>query len=64
MNNSKRNKSFLLAIALGVGLFATDVLAYNLITICYRTRTIEVPDYLYPRYITAGATDGACPVTP
>ncbi len=33
-------------------------------TMCYRGRTIEVPNSLVSRYQTQGATIGACPVSP
>ena len=29
-------------------------------TLCFRNRTIQVPNYLVQRYITAGATNGPC----
>lgn len=61
MIKSKRNLFFTLAAVLGVGIFTFDALAVNLITICFRGRTIQVPDYLEPRYLSAGATEGACP---
>lgn len=34
------------------------------VVICYRSRTVTVPSYLLTRYIAAGATAGACVVSP
>ena len=36
----------------------------DLVPLCYRGVTIQVPIYLKPRYITKGATNGPCPVSP
>jgi hypothetical protein len=32
----------------------------QLVTLCYRNRTIQVPVYLVSRYVTYGATVGPC----
>ena len=36
----------------------------DLVPLCYRGKTIQVPIYLKPRYITKGAMNGPCPVSP
>ena len=36
----------------------------NLVTLCFRGRTIKVPSYLVNRYTGAGATIGPCPTIP
>ena len=36
----------------------------DLVPLCYRGKTIQVPFYLKPRYITNGAMNGPCPVSP
>lgn len=64
MTKSKRHLFFTLAVAASVGIFAFDAMAATLITLCFRGRTIQVPDYLEPRYLSAGATEGPCPITP
>lgn len=71
MNKSKRPFSLLLAIVAGASAFS--ILAplraaadpTDLTTICFRNRTIQVPQYLLPRYqAVAGTTLGPCVVTP
>ena len=34
------------------------------VVICFRGRTVTVPSYLLSRYIAAGATAGACVISP
>ncbi len=34
------------------------------VTICFRGRTIQVPQYLESRYLAAGAIQGPCMMTP
>lgn len=72
MNKSKRPFSLLLAIVAGASAFS--ILAplraaadpTDLVTICFRNRTIQVPQYLVTRYQAAGATHigQPCPITP
>lgn len=71
MNKTKRSISLLLAIVAGASAFS--ILAplraaadpTDLVTICFRNRTIQVPQYLLGRYQTVpGTTVGACPTTP
>ncbi len=51
-----------LAIAAGVAPLLTTALAQGdtFVTMCYKTRTIQIPFYLRLRYMGAGATDGPC----
>jgi hypothetical protein len=71
MNKSKRSFSLLLAIVAGASAFS--VLAplraaadpTDLITICFRNRSIQIPQYLLPRYQSVpGTTVGNCITTP
>ena len=70
MNQSKRSISLLLALLAGVS--AITVLApsasadpTDLVTICFRNKTIQVPLYLLPRYQSVpNTTLGACVTTP
>ena len=36
----------------------------DLVPLCYRGKTIQVPFYLKPRYLTKGALNGPCPTSP
>lgn len=58
----------MLALAFVAGatplLTALAVSGDDFVTMCYKTRTIQVPFYLRLRYIGAGAMDGPCPVSP
>jgi hypothetical protein len=72
MKNSKRPLSLVLAIVAGASAFS--ILAplraaadpTDLVTICFRNRTIQVPQYLVPRYQAVPDTliGQACPTTP
>ena len=71
MNKSKRSVSFLCALVAGASAFsiiaplraAAD--PTDLVTICFRNRTIQVPLYLIPRYQSVfGTTLGPCPTSP
>ena len=67
MKTSK--KTFLMALAAVVGLGGAAVTALaqgdDLVTLCFRNRTIQVPSYLVPRYLAVvGTTSGKCIVTP
>ncbi len=66
MKNSKRTLLLLLAVICGTSALLPAIAAAgdDLVTLCFRTRTVQVPFYLRPRYITAGAMDGACPTSP
>ena len=64
----KISKHFLmLAVAIvgGLGAVITSALADGdeLVILCYRDRTIQVPSYLVPRYVLKGAVAGSCPVS-
>lgn len=65
---SKRLFLFSLAIIVGLGGAAATAVAQSgdsIVTLCYRGRTIKVPNYLVPRYLArSGTTNGACVVTP
>lgn len=71
MNKSKRSVSLLLALVAGASAFS--VLAplraaadpTDLIVICFRNRTIQIPQYLLTRYQAVPLTQlGPCPTTP
>ena len=67
MKHSKRFFALSLAIIVGLGGAAATALAQSgdtVVTLCYRNRTIKVPNYLSARYVTKGATAGACVTTP
>jgi hypothetical protein len=57
-----------LAVAVGFGTAAMTAIAASgddLVTICFRGRTVGVPTYLLPRYLAVtGTTIGPCVVTP
>jgi hypothetical protein len=66
MIKSTRLLLFVLAMSAGLGAFNVPshaVSGTDLITICFRNRTIQVPFYLRFRYYGNGAVDGACPVS-
>ena len=58
----------MLALALAAGaaplLTALAASGDDFVTMCYKTRTIQVPFYLRLRYLGAGAMDGPCAVSP
>jgi hypothetical protein len=66
----KTSKQFVLLALAGIvalGTAATTVLAAgdDLVTLCYRNRTIQVPSYLLTRYLAVvGTTPGQCNPTP
>jgi hypothetical protein len=72
MKNTKRPLSLVLAIVAGASAFS--ILAplraaadpTDLVTICFRNRTIQVPNYLVPRYQAVPGTliNQSCPTTP
>lgn len=52
-----------LAVVAGVGAFQSTSQAVgstDLVTICFRGNSIQVPFYLRSRYIAAGAYNGPC----
>ena len=62
-------KPLLTALAVIVGLGGAAVTAFaqgdDLVTLCFRNRTIQVPFYLVNRYLAIpGTTGGPCIVTP
>lgn len=68
MKKSKRFLLLSLSIIVGLGGAAATALAQGagdqIITLCYRNRTIKVPSYLVQRYLNRpGTTSGACPTT-
>jgi hypothetical protein len=67
MKTSKRILLIGLAVLSGLGAVTVPALAQGdeLVTICFRNRTIQVPAYLLPRYLAvAGTTAGPCATTP
>jgi hypothetical protein len=63
MKSSKRITLVALAILSGLGAAGVPALAQGdeLVTICFRNRTVQVPAYLLPRYLAvAGTTQGPC----
>ncbi len=72
MNKTTRPFSLILAVVAGASAFS--ILAplraaadpTDLVTICFRNRTIQVPQYLVPRYQAIPGTliGQPCPVTP
>ena len=65
MKISKHLLMLAVAIIGGLGAAVTSAVAAgdDLVILCYRDRTVQVPSYLVARYIFKGATSGACPVT-
>ena len=68
MIKSTRLLLLLLALAAGLGVFSLNSTSYaigstELITLCFRNKTIQIPYYLRFRYYSAGAMDGACVVS-
>ena len=66
MIKSTRLLILLLAVAAGLGAFnmtSQAVGSTDLITICFRAKTIQVPYYLRNRYYAFGAYDGPCLVS-
>ena len=56
-----------LAGVVGLGGAAVTALAQgdDLVTLCFRNRTIQVPTYLINRYLAVpGTLTGPCPVSP
>jgi ABC-type sugar transport system substrate-binding protein len=71
MKKSQRFLSMVVAIVAGASGFSllaplsVTADATDLVTICFRNRTIEVPLYLLPRYqAVLGTTLGPCPTSP
>lgn len=63
MHKSIRLSLFALAAAAGLSAFQTTTHAVGstqLITICFRGNTVQVPFYLRFRYFTAGGYAGPC----
>lgn len=65
----KRSKVLLMLGAAVIGAMGASVSSAvagpdDLVLICYRTRTIQVPSYIVSRFIFKGATAGACVTTP
>ena len=66
MNKSIRLLLLSLAAAAGIGAFQSTSYAVGstqLITICFRGNTIQVPFYLRFRYFTSGGYAGPCLVS-
>jgi ABC-type sugar transport system substrate-binding protein len=66
MKNSIRLLLLALAAAAGIGAFQSTSFAVGsteLVTICFRGNTIQVPFYLRFRYFTAGGYNGPCVVS-
>lgn len=66
MKQSKRLFLLSLAVIVGLGGAAATALAQSgdqIVTLCYRNRTIKVPAYLVARYIAKGAQRDACVTT-
>lgn len=64
---NNRSKTLLSAAIAGTVAFSFVVPALaqtNLVTVCFRSRTVQVPSYLFPTYQLAGATPGPCVVSP
>lgn len=63
----KKHLQLSLAVVVGAGALAliipTQAHAQSSL-ICFRGNTITVPTYLVSRYIAAGATSGACVISP
>ena len=67
MKTSKRIIMMTLAGVVGLGGAAVTALAQGdeLVTLCFRNRTIRVPFYLVSRYLAVpGTTAGPCIVSP
>ena len=66
MKTTKRIVMMTLAGVVGLGGAAVTALAQGdeLVTLCFRNRTIQVPAYLVNRYLAViGTTAGPCVVT-
>ena len=65
MKSSKHLLMLAVAIVGGLGAAITSAVAAgdDLVLLCYRQRTIQVPSYLVARYVFKGASAGACVVT-
>lgn len=66
MKTSKRIAMMTLAGIVGLGGAAVTALAQgdDLVTLCFRNRTVRVPSYLVSRYLAVpGTTAGPCAVT-
>ena len=67
MKTTKRFMMMALAGVVGLGGAAVTALAQgdDLVTLCFRNRTIQVPFYLIGRYLAVpGTTTGPCITTP
>lgn len=69
-NTMRQSKAFLimsLAVIIGCGSLIVSSVAVSgddLVYLCYRNKTIQVPFYLKPRYTSKGALNGPCPTSP
>lgn len=66
MIKSTRLLMLLLALAAGLGVFNISTQAVGpteLITLCFRGKTIQAPFYLRFKYYGLGAVDGPCPIS-
>jgi ABC-type sugar transport system substrate-binding protein len=66
MNKTARSLMMLLAVVAGIGassLTSYAVSSTDLVTLCFRGRTIQVPFYLAYKYYAFGAVDGECPTS-
>lgn len=66
MKNTVRSVLLAIAAAAGIGAFQSTGYAVGstqLITICFRGNTIQVPFYLRFRYFTSGGYSGPCVVS-
>ena len=66
MHKSRQLLIMSLAVIVGCGYFIVPSVAVgpdDLIKMCYRGNTIQLPAYLRTRYIAKGAMDDACPTS-
>jgi hypothetical protein len=70
MHKAKRFLLVALAVLSGAAAFtaydlnaAVNISGDDLVTLCFRGRTIGVPFYLRNRYVANGALDGPCPTS-
>lgn len=67
MKTSKHVLALAAVVVAGLSVAVTSAIAQGpdeLVGICYRGRTIQVPAYLVPRYIAKGADPVPCLPTP